>query len=102
MSTTLDITPNTFFRCAHILPGSVCKKLTPEAKRVFALIWNRINTSTSDYVWCSDTSISHIARVRPEKLQATLDELTAAELIEVTIGLTQNKYRILNTEAGAA
>ena len=95
MTSKVETTPNTFFRCANILPGPVCRKLTPEAKRVFALLWNRINSSTADSIWSSDDNIIHIARVRREKLQSTLDELTSAGLLQVTVGLTQNKYRVL-------
>jgi hypothetical protein len=91
--------PRKFFLIAEILPSRIYRTISRDAQRIFAGIWNRLNNSTVSSIWISNESLCRKTRLPAEKLDSALAELCRAGLLEVTPGLVQNRYKILDPDA---
>jgi len=96
MTTDIQPTPKKKFHLIdEILPNGIHRTaITKEAQRVFVGIWNKLNGYGSDSIWIRNEHLILMSRVRPDKLDSALSELSGAGLLEIKIGLVQNRYRV--------
>ena len=88
-----------FFLTPQILPVRIYRTLSKDAHKIFAGIWNRLNNYTADSIWIMNTDLCRLAHIGDERLNPALAELCRAGVLEITGGLIQNKYRILDPDA---
>jgi hypothetical protein len=106
MSTsTEDIQPKPkqpFMRCKDILPEVYLTYLSPNAQRLYGTIWNALNGYGSDSIWIKNSHLIERTRIRIEQLDPALSELSSLQLMEITPGLIQNRYRVTDPDVEPA
>jgi len=84
-----------YWTLGTILPSRVYSTLSPEARRVYQVLWNRIHVYETIKTWMSDKHLCGLSYTSPDRLEAVISELIEAELLEVTPGSPQSGYRVL-------
>jgi hypothetical protein len=88
-----------FLKCEQILPPQHFRGLSPNAKRVYATVWNRLNNYGSDSIWLMDSYLIERTRIRPEQLGPALSELSRAQLLEMLPGKIQSRYKVIDPDS---
>jgi hypothetical protein len=87
-----------FRTAAELLPPNILQKLSPNARRVYATVWHRLDGYSSPTVWMLDAEIIKRAYIRPEQLASAQSELSRAGLLGMLPGVVQTRYRILDPD----
>jgi hypothetical protein len=99
------VAPNTqqqkpiFLKAEALLPHPICKRLSHQARRLYAAAWNQAHRLGVGAIWIRESDFGRFAGLDQDGVNSAKSELVAARLIKWEHGLTQTRFEFTDPDA---
>jgi hypothetical protein len=87
-----------FLKARDILSPDVCAKLTPEARGLYAAVWNRLTLKKLTSLWMHDDEAARRSLMIANRLPSAQSELSRFGLLVLIPGEIQTRYEFPTDE----